>query len=215
MAADIEVCRLMNLKTATDDTAAKLLIKGAAGRTVEIISMNETFSALLNTVPIMASSAANLAHNDSTAHGRDGSQRSRALIRSLGLSIIFLMAIELLPIVSTLAFARDFGQWAHTDPAINAWYEGLKQPDFPSLTCCGHSDAYWCDEIHVRDGKTYCNITDDRPDDPLVRPHIDIGTEVFIPDHKLKWDNGNPTGHAIVFMGKYGNVYCFVQSGGA
>jgi hypothetical protein len=214
MATDLEVRRLMNLKTATDGTAANLWVKDVAGGTVGMIPPIETFSALLITFPTMASSAANLAHNKPTAHGEHINQRPRALINGFGLLIIFLVAIGLLPLGSTLVFARDVGQWAHTDPAINAWYEGLK-PDFPELSCCGHSDAYWCDEIHVRDGKTYCNITDDRPDDPLVRPHIDIGTEVFIPDYKLKWDNGNPTGHAIVFMGKYGNVYCFVQSGGA
>jgi len=39
------------------------------------------------------------------------------------------------------------------------------------------ADAYWADEIHVRDGKTYATINDDRPDEPLGRPHIDNGTE--------------------------------------
>lgn len=125
------------------------------------------------------------------------------------------------------AYGRDLGQWENTDPAIRDWYAGLKQPDNPRVSCCGEADAYWCDEIHVRDGKTYCNITDDRPDEPLRRPHVPIGTEIFIPDYKLKWDAGNPTGHAIVFLSSsrrfnsdgsegeatYG-VFCFVQNGG-
>jgi hypothetical protein len=33
-------------------------------------------------------------------------------------------------------------------------------------SCCGEADAYWADEIHVRDGKTFATITDDRPDEP-------------------------------------------------
>ena len=78
------------------------------------------------------------------------------------LLIMFLFAIGFVLFVSPSVFARDVGQWANTDPTINAWYQGLMQPDYPALSCCGHSDAYWCDEIHIRDSKTYCNITDDR-----------------------------------------------------
>jgi hypothetical protein len=49
---------------------------------------------------------------------------------------------------------------------------------------------------------------------PRMRPHIDIGTEVEIPSHKLKWDKSNPTGHGILFLGRAGFVYCFVQPRG-
>lgn len=94
---------------------------------------------------------------------------------------------------------------------------GLMQPDNPSASCCGKTDAYWADEIHVRDGKTYATITDDR----IVpgRPPIPVGTEVEIPDRKLKWEQGgkpigNPTGHSIVFLSAGGAVFCFVQAGG-
>ena len=66
------------------------------------------------------------------------------------------------------------------------------QPDNPNVSCCGESDADWADEIHVRDGKTYATVTDDRPDEPRRRPHIDVGTVVEIPNHKLKWDKSNP-----------------------
>jgi hypothetical protein len=59
--------------------------------------------------------------------------------------------------------ARDLGQWEAVDPAIREWYQALMQPDVPTASCCGEADAYWADEIHVRDGKTYAIITDDRP----------------------------------------------------
>ncbi len=65
-----------------------------------------------------------------------------------------------------------------------------------------------------RDGKTYATITDDRDDALLKRPHVDVGTEVEIPDRKLKWDRSNPTGHGVVFMNAFGAVFCFVQGGG-
>lgn len=117
------------------------------------------------------------------------------------------------------AFARDNGQWENSDPAVSDWFRTLKQPDNPTVSCCGEADAYWADEIHVRDGKTFAVITDDRDDGPLMRPHVDIGTEIEIPTNKLKWDRGNPTGHNVLFMHPGGEsytptVWCFVQSSG-
>jgi hypothetical protein len=110
--------------------------------------------------------------------------------------------------------ARDLGQWETVDPQIRQWYQALMQPDVPNASCCGEADAYWADEIHVRDGKTYAIITDDRPDEPRGRPHVDIGTEIEIPNNKLKWDRSNPTGHGIVFLSRSGYVFCYVQPGG-
>jgi hypothetical protein len=111
--------------------------------------------------------------------------------------------------------ARDLGQWENGDPAVKEWYQSLMQPDNPSASCCGEADAYWCDGLHVRDGKTFCTITDDRPNEPLRRTPVALGTEILIPDHKLKYDRGNPTGHAIVFLSSGGLVYCFVNGSGA
>jgi hypothetical protein len=122
------------------------------------------------------------------------------------------------------ANSRNLGQWADNDPAISKWYRDLKRPDVPSSSCCAETDAYWCDDIHVKDDKTFCTITDDRPDQPRGRVHIPVGTVIEIPPEKLKWDRGNPTGHSIVFLangfnwyGKNGAqpaVWCFVQSTG-
>jgi hypothetical protein len=110
--------------------------------------------------------------------------------------------------------ARDLGQWDEADHAVRAWYQALMQPDMPTASCCGEADAYWADEIHVKEGKTYATITDDRPDEPRRRPHIDIGTQIEIPNKKLKWDKSNPTGHGVVFLSRNGEVFCFVQPGG-
>lgn len=113
------------------------------------------------------------------------------------------------------AKAKDIGQWEETTPEIRAWYKSLMQPDNPTASCCGEADAYWCDGIHVRDGKTFCTITDDRPNEPLRRTPVPVGTEIEIPERKLKHDRGNPTGHQIVFLSSGGAVYCFVQSSGS
>jgi hypothetical protein len=143
--------------------------------------------------------------------------------------------------------AMDSGQWGNEDPNIRAWYKGLMQPDNPAVSCCGEADAYWCDDIgserveqqvdaeHPGNTtkfvvKNFCRITDDRPDEPRRRKHIDIGTKFYIPDHKMKWGPNdsqprvdwttgqpvelNPTGHAIIFLSRGDYVYCFVPGGG-
>lgn len=126
----------------------------------------------------------------------------------------FMVALAFALDLISFASAHDDGQWGNADPAVRAWYQSLMQPDVPTASCCGEADAYWADEVHVRDGKTYAVITDDRPDALLKRPHVAIGNEVEIPNNKLKWDRSNPTGHGVVFLSRENYVYCFVQPGG-
>jgi hypothetical protein len=126
-----------------------------------------------------------------------------------------LVFLNIFGCLATGAKARDFGQWEAVDPRIREWYQALMQPDVPNASCCGEADAYWAGEVDVRDGKTYAIITDDRPDEPRGWPHIDAGTEIEIPNNKLKWDKSNPTGHGIVFLSRNGYVFCYVQPGGA
>lgn len=109
--------------------------------------------------------------------------------------------------------ARDDGQWSDQDAAIRKWFQALKQPDNPAISCCGQADAYYADSFEVEGDHYVAIITDDRPDAPLGRPHIDVGTRVVVPNHKIKWDEGNPTGHGIIFIGQPG-VYCYLAPGG-
>jgi len=113
------------------------------------------------------------------------------------------------------AYPRDLGQWDEQDPELTRWYQELMRPDAPASSCCGEADAYFCDDYGIRGGEPSCIITDDRPDEPRKRPHIDIGTVIRIPHAKLKWDRGNPTGHGVVFMSWQRYVFCYVQPGGA
>jgi len=121
--------------------------------------------------------------------------------------IAAVVVIVLLTIAVTMAFSHD-----HDHPELDRWYAGLMQPDNPTASCCGKADAYWCDDYYAKDGKAYCRITDDRK--VAGRPPVPVGTEIEIPDRKLKWDRGNPTGHAVVFLSSGGAVFCFVQAGG-
>lgn len=125
----------------------------------------------------------------------------------------YILSIVLL-LCATFAQARDTGQWENSTPEVREWFRTLMRPDVPEMSCCGEADAYYCDTIHVRDGNTYCTITDEREDAPLHRPHIDVGTEIEIPPEKLKWDRGNPTGHAIIFLSYQRYPFCFVQGAG-
>ena len=133
--------------------------------------------------------------------------------------ILYVLTAIVLSVVITLAMGIVKGLAHDEDHNNDAWYGSLTQPDSPQTSCCGLADAYWCDDYYARDGKAYCKITDDRPDGPLKRPHVPVGTEVEIPPHKLKWEQngkpiGNPTGHAVVFLSVMGHVFCYVQAGG-
>lgn len=129
-------------------------------------------------------------------------------------AIVLMAAILVYLYNIPFAHGRDLGQWEATDPSIREWYRTLTRPDMPSMICCTEADAYYADEVHVRGGKTYATITDDRPDGPLGRPHIPNGTEFEVPPEKLKWDRGNPTGHNILFVSTGGFTWCFVQGSG-
>lgn len=115
---------------------------------------------------------------------------------------------------SPATHARDLGQWQNESTQLRRWFEGLRQPDDPKISCCGEADAYWADGVEVKDGQTIAIITDDRPDEPLGRPHVDVGTRIVVPPNKLKWDAGNPTGHVVIFLSFDRRVYCYVQNGG-
>jgi hypothetical protein len=64
MAADIEVRSLLNFETATDGSAVRLIVEDAAFQHVGIVLTVEAVTALLMTLPKMASSMLQHAHKD-------------------------------------------------------------------------------------------------------------------------------------------------------
>lgn len=91
--------------------------------------------------------------------------------------------------------ARDLGQWDGVDPLHRQWFNGLMQPDRPNLSCCGEADGYWADSYEVKGDQYVAIITDTRDDTKLGRrQHIEAGTRVAVPNSKIKWGSGNPTG---------------------
>lgn len=117
-----------------------------------------------------------------------------------------------LMLVAGSAEARDNGQWAGSPAAVRAWFEGLMQPDDPYRSCCGEADAFEADTFEVQGDHYIAIITDGKG-------MIPNGTRLSVPNSKMKWDAGNPTGHGIIFVAPgpqifQRTVYCYVAPGG-
>ena len=104
--------------------------------------------------------------------------------------------------------------WDGVDPLHRQWFNGLRQPDNPTLSCCGEVDAYWADSYEVNGDQYVAIITDARDDEPLHRSHVENGTRFAVTNTKIKWDLGNPTGHGIIFIGYLNQVLCYLPPGG-
>jgi hypothetical protein len=109
---------------------------------------------------------------------------------------------------SVPAVARDDGQWVNSPMHIRQWFQSLMQPDNPAMSCCGEADAFEADSFEGAGDHYVAIITDGKG----VIPN---GTRIAVPNSKMKWDKGNPTGHGIIFIGSSGQLYCYVTPGGA
>jgi hypothetical protein len=113
------------------------------------------------------------------------------------------------------ANARDLGQWEGRPAHIRGWFERLMQPDNQFKSCCGEADAYQADNFDVEGDHYVAIITDGSGDIAHGKPAIPDGTRIPVPNHKMKWDKGNPTGHGIIFISvATKEVYCYVTPGG-
>jgi hypothetical protein len=115
--------------------------------------------------------------------------------------------VALLLLLSSTALARDNGQWNDRPINIREWFQSLMQPDNPYMSCCGEADAFEADTFEV-DGDHYVAVITDG------KGVLPSGTRIAVPNQKMKWDRGNPTGHGIIFIGNQGQVYCYVAPGG-
>lgn len=119
-----------------------------------------------------------------------------------------ILGIFFLIVFIGIAFARDNGDYTGIPPNIRNWFQSLMQPDNPYMSCCGEADAFEADTFtQNNDGQYIAVITNGKG----ILPE---GTKITIPNEKIKWDKGNPTGHGIVFIGNQGQVYCYVAPGG-
>lgn len=127
--------------------------------------------------------------------------------------VLIVLILAVVSLYTSLVHAEDAGQWEQTDPVIRQWFETLMMPDNPDIPCCSFADAYYADIVESDNGHLVAVVTDDRPDQPLGRPHVPVGNRVVIPPNKIKWNRGNPTGHIVLFMNRSLIVFCYVQNG--
>ena len=114
----------------------------------------------------------------------------------------------LLLALGSAAFARgNNGQWGDFPDNVRQWFQTLTQPDDPTMSCCGVADAFEADVFEVEGDHYVAIITDGKG-------VLASGTRVPVPNTKMKWDAGNPTGHGIIFIGPQRQVYCYVTPGG-
>ena len=88
------------------------------------------------------------------------------------------------------------------------WMMSLKQPDHPSVSCCGPSDQYYATEYHEDPL---------RPGGFIVRA-AEFPAPIPVPPEKVDWTDINPTGRGVIFVAiawdgdakEVDHVYCFV-----
>ncbi len=131
--------------------------------------------------------------------------------------ILALVIIVLIDFLIAKATARDLGQWKYASPDVAHYFATLMQPD-QAVSCCGAADVYWADKTdECRPSELDCAlvaiITDTRPDAPLFRRHIPVGTRIIIPPSKIRHPpSENPTEHNLVFVSSYADpymIYCW------
>ena len=69
------------------------------------------------------------------------------------------------------------------------------------------ADAFEADRFEVEGDHYVAIITDGRG-------ILATGSRIAVPNEKMKFDAGNPTGHGIIFIGSQGQIYCYVTPGG-
>jgi len=129
-------------------------------------------------------------------------------------AILLLFAIGLIILFAFRANARDNGQWAANSQTVQHWFQSLMQPDNPGHSCCGEADAYEVDVFEIEGDHYIAIITDGHG-------AIPNGTRISVPNSKIKWDQGNPTGHGFIFLSvivdatipKPGYTYVIVENG--
>lgn len=113
------------------------------------------------------------------------------------------------------ATAGDLWRLQHAnDPdaacdVVCEWVKELKQPDNPFVSCCGEADRFEADEYEVDKQRNLIAIITDG------KGIIPNGTKILVPERRVKWDRGNPTGHGQIFINVGSQtVYCYVPPGG-
>lgn len=150
---------------------------------------------------------------------------SNAALVMAALALIFSIAALIASVVPAPAMDHGFSDLPQPHTPEMLWIETRKMPGLPprNSSCCGKGDVYYAD-IYTRnpDGSYEAEITEGsaiKYPDGTYRPAIPNGTKFHVDAFRVNPpEDGNPTGHGIVFLGvggewgpdgKISNVWCF------
>jgi hypothetical protein len=99
------------------------------------------------------------------------------------------------------------------NPAWAAWFQSLSRFDTDlnhSISCCGDGDAVFADAWRSADGAIMATVTDNRGHD-----WAPVGKTITVPKKMEIAEQGNPTGHVVLFL-RPGTLepICLVVGGG-
>jgi hypothetical protein len=117
-------------------------------------------------------------------------------MRTLLLAPLLLAPLVFSPVEAP---AKDQGQYAHVPEHIRAWFKSVRSAK--GVPCCDISDGHRTD-YDMRENNYWV---------PIGGTWMQVPAEAVIPD------SGNPTGDAVVWYAKHGElivIRCFVPGGG-
>lgn len=88
---------------------------------------------------------------------------------------------------------------------LQTWYEQVAQD-----VCSELPHSYRVKIVRHTAEYSIIEITDNRPDEILGRPHIEPGTRFQIESKGIVWNKGNPTEYDLLFTNSSGSAACLV-----
>jgi hypothetical protein len=104
-------------------------------------------------------------------------------VRRLKAALAVGLAVVLLGLASQLGHARDRGQFAHANPELKAWFEGLKSGKGP---CCSDADGTAVSDVDWESGHGHYRVRIDGewvdvPDNAVITEPNRIGRTMVWP----------------------------------
>ena len=120
--------------------------------------------------------------DDGQEHGELNNPRARRA-RRLKTTLTVGLAVVLLGLASQLGHARDRGQFAHANPELKAWFEGLKSG---KGLCCSDADGTAVSDVDWESGHGHYRVRIDGewvdvPDNAVITEPNRIGRTMVWP----------------------------------
>ena len=112
--------------------------------------------------------------------------------------------------------ARDIGpplglrsQWEDQDKRLREWFNSVKRPDLPNVSCCGEADAF---RVAVL-SETATEVTVQVIEPNRFLPEVKVGRVFKFSRNALQHRYGNAVGVPLIFITLHNEqVVCFIPS---